>query len=237
MSRRATGSVIDHAVTEVAEIAEIRSLGEGPPPLSPEPPFGEGPPPPEGPRPPTGPPVSNAHLGMLIFLGAEAMFFAGLIGAFLVFRLGSVTWPPPFQPRLPVMITGINTAILLLSAYTMHRALRAIRRGNHAGLVGGLIATVLLGMIFLGVQGSEWIRLVHFGLTLASGSYGATFYALIGVHGFHVLGALLWLLIVLVVSRRHRFSASNHVAVQLCGMYWYFVVGLWPILYTLVYLS
>jgi heme/copper-type cytochrome/quinol oxidase subunit 3 len=174
---------------------------------------------------------------MLVFLGAEAMFFAGLVGAFLVFRLGSVTWPPAGQPRLPVAVTAVNTVILLLSAYTMYRGLRAIRAGSRQGLVGGLLATALLGAVFLGVQGVEWVRLVHFGLTLSTGTYGATFYTLIGTHGLHVLGALLWLAVMLVGATRNRFSAARHVAVELCGMYWYFVVGLWPILFALVYLT
>ena len=198
--------------------------------------FGGDPPPPD-PWPPAGPAVSNARLAMLVFLGAEAMFFAGLVGAFLVFRLGSVTWPPAGQPRLPVAVTAVNTVILLLSAYTMYRGLRAIRAGSRQGLAGGLLATALLGAVFLGVQGVEWVRLVHFGLTLSTGVYGATFYTLIGTHGLHVLGALLWLAVMLVGATRNRFSAARHVAVELCGMYWYFVVGLWPILFALVYLT
>ena len=197
--------------------------------------FGEDPPPPD-PWPPAGPAVSNARLAMLVFLGAEAMFFAGLVGAFLVFRLGSVTWPPAGQPRLPVAVTGVNTVILLLSAYTMHRALRAIRAGSRQGLAGGLLATALLGAVFLGVQGVEWVRLIHFGLTLSTGVYGATFYTLIGVHGAHVLGALIWLSLVLVAARRARFTTRTHVPVTLCGMFWFFVVFLWPVLYVLVYL-
>ena len=59
-----------------------------------------------------------------MFLGAEAMFFAGLIGAFLVFRIASPVWPPPFQPRLPSEVTGINTLILLASAVAMRLDLR-----------------------------------------------------------------------------------------------------------------
>ena len=51
-----------------------------------------------------------------MFLGAEAMFFAGLIGAYIVFRVGSAIWPPPFQPRLPVAITAVNTLILVSPA-------------------------------------------------------------------------------------------------------------------------
>ena len=182
------------------------------------------------------PAINNAHLGLLAFLAAEAMFFAGLIGAFIVFRLGSVPWPPPFQPRLPVEVTGVNTFILLLSGLTMHLALRAIRYGRQAELARFLSVTALLGLTFLAIQGYEWIRLLRFGLTLSSGVYGATFYTLIGCHGLHVLGAVVWLGVVLVLARRGSFTAERCTGVQLCGIYWTFVVGLWPILYGLVYL-
>ena len=218
----------------VEDVAEVEHLGEGPPPSPPSPPFGEGP---SFPLPPLGPPISNAPLGMVIFLGAEGMFFAGLIVAFLAFRLGSPAWPPVGQPRLPIGVTGVNTAILLFSAYPMVRAWLAIRQGNRRGLAGGLLLTALLGTTFLGVQGYEWARLLHFGLTLSTGTYGSTFYTLIGCHGAHVLGAVAWLLIVLIGVTGNRFSAERHLPVQLCGMYWFFVVGLWPILFALVYLN
>ncbi len=189
--------------------------------------------PPEASREPV---VSNARLGLLMFLGAEAMFFAGLIGAFLVFRLGSSVWPPPFQPRLPTAVTGINTVVLLASGLTVQLALRAIRLGSTAGLVGYVWTTLLLGGGFLAVQGSEWVRLIGFGLTVSSGVYGSTFYTLIGCHGLHVLGAVLWLGVVLVQARKGRFTRQRHAGVEICAMYWTFVVALWPILYGLVYL-
>lgn len=181
--------------------------------------------------------VSNVVLGMLAFLWAETMFFAGLVSAFLYLRLGAPVWPPPLQPRLPVEVTGVNTAILLLSGVTLARALWAIRRGNRDGLATGLGQTALLGAIFLGVQGYEWVRLVNFGLRLSSGVYGATFYTLIGIHGVHVLGALIWLSIILFRAYRGSFTARAHVPVVACGMYWYFVIFLWPVLYVLVYLK
>ncbi len=183
-----------------------------------------------------GPATDAALVGMLIFLGAETMLFAGFVAAFLVFRLGAPVWPPPFQPRLPVGVTGVNTGVLLLSGYAMWRALRAVRRGNQAGLVGNLLQTALLGVTFLGVQGYEWRRLLEFGLTAPSGVYGGTFYTLIGAHAVHVLGALTWLSIILIRTMRGRYTAEGHVGLSVFGMYWYFVVALWPILYTLVYL-
>ncbi len=211
----------------------VSQLPQVPPDLPP--PSGEGPFP-SGPPPEREPIVSNAVLGMLMFLAFEGMFFGGLLGAFLVFRLASVHWPPPGQPYLPENITWINTGILLGSGYTMRRAVRAIREGNQSGLLNGLATTALLGTIFLAVQGTEWVRLVRYGLTLSSGTYGSTFYTLIGCHGLHVLGAVVWLAVVLLQASRGRFSPERHAGVQLCRMYWYFVVGLWLILFPLVYL-
>jgi heme/copper-type cytochrome/quinol oxidase subunit 3 len=173
---------------------------------------------------------------MMLFIGAEGMFFAGLLGAFLVFRFGTIVWPPPFQPRLPIAVTAVNTAILLLSGYTMHRARRSIRHGNSRGLADWLAVTAGLGTLFLSVQGYEWARLLQYGLTLSSGVYGSTFYTLIGCHAAHVLGAVIWLLIVLALAKRKRFSAQRHIGADVCAMYWAFVVGLWPILFVAVYL-
>lgn len=185
-----------------------------------------------------GQPTSNARLAILIVLGAEIMFFAGLIGTFLVFRLGSVTWPPPSQAdvRLPIGVTGINTIVLLLSGYTMIRALKAVRRDNQRELRRWLLATGLLGAIFLVVQGSEWIRLVHHGFTLSSGVYGSIFYVLIGCHALHALIAVVWELSVFAKALGGCYSVDRHVGVEICAIYWTFVVVLWPMLYVLVYL-
>jgi cytochrome c oxidase subunit 3 len=197
--------------------------------------FGGGGPPPPPVRPiiPVG---SNAWLGTVMLLGAEAMFFAGLIGAFLVFRIGSTVWPPPFQPRLPIGVTGINTLILLASAVTMRLARQANRSGDRRGLMRMLSWTAVLGAAFLVVQGYEWVRLIHFGLTVSSSVYGGLFYTLIGFHGAHVFGALIWLLIVWWNARRGSYDKRHDAGLQTCSMYWIFVVALWPILYGLVYL-
>lgn len=197
--------------------------------------FGGGPPSPPPVR-PIAPIGSNAWLAMIMFLGAEAMFFAGLMGAFLVFRVGSPVWPPPFQPRLPATVTFVNTLILLLSAVTMRVALLANRRGERKRLVKLLSWTAMLGAVFLLIQGFEWVRLLHFGLTLSSSVYGGLFYTLIGFHGAHVLGALVWLVAVWSKARQGKYTGRNAVGLQTCSMYWIFVVALWPVLYGLVYL-
>ncbi len=183
-------------------------------------------------------PINKPLLGLLLFLGTEVMFFAGLISTFIILRAGSLTWPPSDQPRLPVKVTAINTLFLLISSYTMFRAVKVIRdKGYSRTLIKWLVATAVLGTVFLTIQGSEWIRLVSYGLTFTSSVYGATFYTLIGCHGLHVLGALIFLLYVLLKAIRRKYSLQEHTGVVLCGVYWYFVVGIWPVLYVLVYLS
>jgi cytochrome c oxidase subunit 3 len=220
----------------MAKTSTARRIPE--PPLEAErkqPAFGGG----EPPAPPVRPNVpigSNAWVAVLVFRGAEAMFFAGLIGAYIDFRGASPIWPPPFQPRLPTGVTGINTVILLVSVFTMRRAVKSVFVNDRKRLVRFLAMTALLGAIFLGVQGYEWLRLIHFGLTVSSSVYGGLFYTLIGFHGLHVLGALVWLLIVLALAKHGRFSKDRHVGLQTCSMYWTFVVGLWPVLFILVYL-
>jgi len=173
---------------------------------------------------------------MVVFIAAELMFFAGLIGAFLVFRFSGKPWPPPFQPRLPVGVTAVNTLFLLASSYTMARAQGALRGGDTARLARFLTLTGALGTLFLAVQGYEWVRLLSFGLTASSGVYGSTFYTIIGTHGFHVLCGVTWLIVVLVRARMGRYSAAHRTGVIICGMYWHLVVGLWPVLFFLVYL-
>ena len=235
MAQRISMATALEGLTEDA--VEVRIRPQEPPPFLPEPPDdhdgGDRPDDDDGYR---GSPLGNARLGLLIFLGAETMFFAALIGSFLVFRLANETWPPAAMPRLPVEVTGLNTLILLYSAYTMRQANRAIRAGQQQELARQLLRTAVLGVAFLLIQGYEWTQLIGYGLTLSSGVYGATFYTLIGCHGLHVFSAVVWLLSVWVRATRQHYAAARRTGVVLCGMYWYYVVGLWPVLYWLVYL-
>jgi cytochrome c oxidase subunit 3 len=185
----------------------------------------------------TNPDINPSVFGLLIFLGTEVMLFLGLISAFIILRAGNPAWPPSGQPRLPVLVTGINTLLLLFSGYTAHRAVQAIRDQSRRGLIWWLRATGFLGIIFLGIQGTEWVLLVNYGLTFASSVYGGTFYTLIGCHGLHVLVAVIALLVTLKRATGNRYTSARHTGVELCRIYWFFVVGIWPVIYLLVYLS
>ena len=229
--------VIDRVSEQTDETFETLRTLPGGPPFIPEPPQGPDDGEPNGDDDDGGgSPISNARLGMMMFLGAETMFFAGLIGSFLVFRFANATWPPPMFPQLPIIVTGINTLFLLYSAITMWQAQQLMRDDMRQQSVRMLSYTAVLGIVFLVIQGYEWLELIGFGLTLTSGVYGATFYTLIGCHGLHVLGAVVWLCMVLWRAKRGHYSARRYTGLAICGMYWYYVVGLWPVLYWLVYL-
>ena len=198
------------------------------------PPGGDGP---DG-DPKSGTPRPAPAIVATVFLiGGEIMFFAGLIFAFWVLRLGAPFWPPPLQPRLPVVVTGINTLVLLASSAAMIAASRALARGDWPALVYRLGLSAALGAAFLAVQGYEWARLLRFGLSASAGVYGATFYTLIGTHAAHVVVALVWLGVAVALAARGRFADGRTAPLRACALYWHFVVALWPILYVSVYLG
>jgi heme/copper-type cytochrome/quinol oxidase subunit 3 len=167
--------------------------------------------------------IDSAILGMVLVLMAETMLFAGLIGACVLLRARSTgAWPPDDLPRLPTLVTLANTLALLASVPLLTLGTQRRRRGL-------ILAAAALGALFLAIQGAEWARM----LTWQGGSdaaYGGIFYALIGVHALHVLGgaaALLWAGLTL--------SRSSPTRLKVCGMYWFFVVAVWPVLYGVIY--
>jgi cytochrome c oxidase subunit 3 len=178
--------------------------------------------------------LEPVKLGIVLFIALETMLFAGLISAFLMFRLSPAPWPPAGQPRFPLVITALNTFFLILSGFTFQKARRALGERRYISFLRGIEATVWLGFLFLAVQGTEWFRLLHYGLTL-SGAFGGFFYLLVGLHGLHVMGGLAALFWMKSRASRGDYVGGRFLEVDVCGIYWFFVVGLWPVLFLLLY--
>jgi cytochrome c oxidase subunit 3 len=181
-------------------------------------------------------PTRTAVFGMTIFLASEAMLFAGLIAGYLVLRMSSAAWPPdPDSPRLPVVLTGINTVFLISSSFTYHAAEVAVKKGK-SGL-SWLFVSILLGTLFLCIQAYEWTHLHEKGLWFnKGGAYGASFFVLTGFHGLHVAVGVLLLLVAFFRQLGGAFTAQNHTYLILAGMYWHFVDVVWVFLFTVLYL-
>lgn len=186
-----------------------------------------------GAGPPAGPLLPSQVLGVLIFVLTEVMFFAGLVSAFSIAKASAVLgWPPPGQPRLPVLATALSTGVLLLSGASLFYAGRAFARRRRSARSPFLLA-LALGAGFVFFQGSEWVALVGEGLTLTSSQHGSFFYLVVGAHALH---ATLALAVMLAAWRRLLRGTLSHEAFQALRVFWYFVVLLWPVLYYLVYL-
>lgn len=178
--------------------------------------------------------ISNGILGMLFLLATEIMFFGGLISAFIVNRAKAGIWPPEGQPRLSIELTAINSSLLLASGiflFVFNK--KAFSDFKKAKML--LTLSIILGISFIAIQGSEWLKLLNFGLTTRSSLYGAFFYTIIGAHALHALVGIS-LLFYVFYSLKNKSPEEISSRVQVCSLYWYFVVGIWLPLYYLVYL-
>jgi cytochrome c oxidase subunit 3 len=170
---------------------------------------------------------------MLIFVGAEVMFFAGLISAFTISQAAATsrTWGLPQGQLVPIVATAFNTMALLLSGVLVGVAGRQYdRRGSVA--LRTLVAGTIVGAVFVCLQGLEWAALLSNGVTLWSSKLGAFFFVIVGTHALHAVAALIglavacWRLRVGTLSRGFLLGAQT---------FWYFVVGIWPVIYARVY--
>ena len=136
--------------------------------------------------------LADGVMGMLLFVFAEIMMFAGLISAHRIVRsqVAGEMWPPYGQPRLPVQETAVNTAALLVSGIVLVFAHVAFKKEASRARLPSLIA-LLLGLFFVGSQGWEWVALLGEGLTIQSSTYGGFFYLIVGAHGLHAIAAIL----------------------------------------------
>ena len=200
--------------------------------------------------------VYNEKLGIWIFLGSEVMFFTALIGAYIIVRFGSPEfWALPNQ-ILNVPVTAINTFLLICSSVTMVKAFASIQDGDQKKLQLYMVATVIIGAAFVGVQAYEYTTLVHEGFLpsgYAAGShlaelaargelpasvsvYGSSFYTMTGFHGFHVSMGVVCMVFVTWKAFKGKYTKEDHRGVEVIGLYWHFVDLVWIILFTIVYL-
>jgi len=175
------------------------------------------------------------HLGMLIFIGSEAIFFLMLILAYVYYHEAAHTGVVAGRV-LQAGRVGINTIFLLASSGTLWAGTRDLARGRRTRFIGWLAATIVLGGAFLVGQGREWLGLVHENVTVSRDLFGATFFTLTGFHGLHVLLGLLLLGMLFGLALAGQFRGRTSVGVELVSVYWHFVDAVWIVIYSLIYL-
>ena len=182
--------------------------------------------------------TSNPVLGMILFITSEIMFFGGLFAAYFNLRANAPQWPPEeFAHTLKILpFVGPATILLIISSFTCQWAVWAIRRDDRTVFIRGMAVTVILGIVFLLMQITDYAFLGSEGLTLASGQYGTTYYTLTGFHGAHVFGGVVMLSVILYRGMAGQFSGRHYDAVEGASLYWHFVDVVWILLFSLLYL-
>ncbi len=183
----------------------------------------------------SGPPVDRGKFAIWLFLATEVMFFTGLIGTYIVIRMGAPEWPDPMQ-RLAVNITAFNTFVLITSSWFMVRSIQAAQHDDQRGVVKWLALTILGGAFFVGVQVYEYLELYHHGDWPNKDLFWSTFYAMTGFHGIHVIAGVVWLICLLPAAIKGKYTSRNYIKLELGGLYWHFVDLVWVLLFTIVYL-
>lgn len=183
------------------------------------------------PLPRTG--VPTGKFGMWVFLVSEIMFFTGLIGSYIVLRLGSAGWPDPLRV-LNTLLLAVNTFVLITSSLTMALAVDAAKRARGARASGFLLITILLGSTFLLLKGYDYRHLWHAGTTLSSNLFGSCYYLLTGFHALHVLSGVAALAALLVHAARGGMSGVLAGRIEFTSLYWHFIDVIWVILFAIL---
>ncbi|HRP73211.1 MAG TPA: cytochrome c oxidase subunit 3 [Luteimonas sp.] len=206
------------------------------------------------------------RMGMIWFIFSEVMFFAAFFGAlfyarqfalpwlggsgdgvatnYLLWEGFSSAWPTAgpgdvggtFQTIPAWGLPLLNTMILLTSGVTVTIAHHALKADNRKGLLFWLGATIVLALVFLFVQGYEYVHAYRdLNLTLGSGIYGSTFFMLTGFHGAHVTLGMIMLSVIWIRAAKGHFTKENHFAFEAVAWYWHFVDVVWLGLFLFVY--
>lgn len=178
-------------------------------------------------------------LGFILFLCTEVMFFSGFFWAFFhssfspsVF-IGSV-WPPVNIVVLsPWGVPMFNTAILLLSGFSITWAHFSLIEGNYNSAKNAFIFTLLLAILFTSLQIWEYFNAPF---NLSDSIYGTVFFSLTGLHGLHVIIGTIFIAICFYRLINLHFTTTHHIGFELASWYWHFVDIVWLFLYVFIYI-
>jgi cytochrome c oxidase subunit 3 len=192
--------------------------------------------------------VGHRKLGMWLFIVSDSLTFSALLIGYSYVRASSDAWPTPFPFSPSIIFSTIMTLCLLSSSLTMVMAVQASARGDKAKVRLWIMGTILGGAAFLVLHLFEWRHLINEGLrpfelpaewvtkfaqngNLPSPLFGATFFAITGLHMFHVLTGAVYLAVVAA-----RVNHLKHEDVEISGLYWHFVDLVWMFVFPMIYL-
>lgn len=178
-------------------------------------------------------PGNTAQIALFTVLGSEIIFFGTLLAAYFYMRVSLTAWQMNGASFTRLALPAGNTLLLLVSAVAVSLALRAVRKNDPAGLRRWLAVGLALGLVFVAGQVLEF---TSSGMKVNDQAFGGVFFTLIGFHAVHVLAGVIMLAIVFWRASLGDFSSRRYTAVQVSAWFWYFVTGVWVILFASLYL-
>jgi len=178
------------------------------------------------------------NLGFVLFVISEIFFFISIFWAFFHSALAPTVelgaqWPPAgIEPLNPWELPLLNTVILLSSGATITYAHHSLIQGNRSGTIYGLIATIILAILFTGLQGYEYYNA---SFTFADSVYGSTFFISTGFHGLHVIIGTLFITVCLIRFVNYHLTDFHHLGFEISAIYWHFVDVVWLFLFLSIY--
>ncbi len=190
---------------------------------------------PTSPHPETSLGLDHRKLGMWTFLASECMFFGSLITTYLLYVGRTGDGPGPAD-IFDVPFTSVSSFVLLMSSLTMVLAHHSMVKRDERRMRGWLLATAMLGTVFIGGQVFEFSTFVIEGMTITTSPFSSAFFVLTGFHGLHVTIGILMLLMLYTLSKLGRLPMDDDVRVDMIALYWHFVDIVWIVIFTFVYL-
>ena len=177
----------------------------------------------------------KADFGFWVYLMTDMLLFATLFAAYLILRnatAGGVTGQEIFDSKYALMLT----LVLLTSSFTSGLALLGMKVGRRKWALGFLGVTILLGVVFLGLELYEFSQLISEGHTWQHSAFLSAFFALVGTHGLHILSGLIWASVLAVYVWKKGITAHAVRKFNLFALFWHFLDVVWIFIFALVYL-
>ena len=176
--------------------------------------------------------VPTGRLAVWWVLASEIVIFGGLLGAYIMQRIGHPAWANQ-SVHTNTWAGGFNTLVLLSSSLSAVLAHQAAEQGNGPKAAKLLRLTCLGGLTFLVVKAFEWTHEIEAGFTITSNLFWSFYYTAAGLHALHVIAGMV---IMLIVARTAARNQELH-RVENIGIYWHFVDVVWIFLFPLLYIA
>jgi cytochrome o ubiquinol oxidase subunit 3 len=178
---------------------------------------------------------SKETFGFWVYIMTDCVLFASLFAVYAVLHKNTNGGPGGAELfSLPLVLK--ETLLLLTSSFTCGLAILAARRVKKQQVVFWLSLTFLLGAAFLGLELSEFTRLVHDGNSWQRSGFLSSYFTLVGTHGLHITVGLLWMAVATIKVTKSGLSTALTRKLLLLGVFWHFLDLVWIFIFTIVYL-